>query len=79
MTISGRFDSKTAPMQVQAALATYINVLVNGGYEGGSPAAEYACRAQLKQSGCEDDYIEQAIALANKLGDEGWRKKYGYA
>lgn len=79
MTISGRFDSKAAPMQVQVALATYINVLVNGGYEGGSPAAAYDCRAQLQQFGCEDDYIEQAIAHANKLGEEGWRKKYGYA
>ena len=79
VTISGKFDPQTASMQVQAALATYITVLVNGGEEGGVPAADYQCRSQLKLLDCDDEYIASAMAYADKLGDEGWKKKYGYA
>lgn len=76
MAISDDFDPRTAGPSVQLALATYINVLVNGGYDGGAPAAEHDCRAHLKRLDCDDTYIESAIAHANKLGDEGrWRKE----
>lgn len=77
MTVSDAFDLRTAGPSVQLALATYINAVVNGGYDGGTPAAEHDCRARLKRLNCDDDYIEGAITHANKLGDEGRRKKEG--
>ncbi len=71
------YDFNHREPNVQVAMASLVNVWVNGGYEGGVPAAVFDFKGKLRQMGYGEQYIEDAAADCERIGNEGWKKKYG--
>ena len=70
------FDVRTLSPDAQITLAAYIHTLTEGNYEGGIPAAKDDTIKHLRKNGYSDEVISAALAHAEQLADEAWKKKH---